>query len=129
MGAVRMRVSWWLKRFYAKRFEYPEKRYINVTNYYYYYKNITIIHTTPVCISVNVCLCIYLCMHAYFYFIYRAGPAPSKLFINFIYLFFKIVYNFLHIFIKIFCYNIVDIFPMTDLLILFRLYINLYIYF
>ncbi len=24
--------------FYVKRFEYPEKRYINVTNYYYYYK-------------------------------------------------------------------------------------------
>ncbi len=23
--------------FYVKRFEYPEKRYINVTNYYYYY--------------------------------------------------------------------------------------------
>ncbi len=23
--------------FYVKRFEYPEKHYINVTNYYYYY--------------------------------------------------------------------------------------------
>jgi len=23
--------------FYVKRFECPEKRYINVTNYYYYY--------------------------------------------------------------------------------------------
>ncbi len=32
---------WWLRRspppFYIKRFEYPEKHYINVTNYYYYY--------------------------------------------------------------------------------------------
>ncbi len=121
MGAVRMRVSWWLKRFYAKRFEYPEKCYINVTNYYYYYKNITIIHTIPVYISVNVCLCIYLCI----LLVYIQGAAPSKLYIHFIYLFFKIVYNFLHIFIKIFRYNIVDIFPMTDLLnLLFRLYIN-----
>ncbi len=32
---------WWLRRlrhFNVKRFEYPEKRYIHVTNYYYYYK-------------------------------------------------------------------------------------------
>jgi len=30
---------WWLRRFppfYVKRFECPEKRYINVMNYYYY---------------------------------------------------------------------------------------------
>ncbi len=28
---------WWLRRFfYVKGFEYPEKRYINVINYYYY---------------------------------------------------------------------------------------------
>ncbi len=29
---------WWLRRpsLYVKRFEYPEKLYINVTNYYYY---------------------------------------------------------------------------------------------
>ncbi len=31
---------WWMRRFppLCKRFEYPEKRYIHVTNYYYYYK-------------------------------------------------------------------------------------------
>ncbi len=30
--------GWGYSPFYVKRFEYPEKCYINVTNYYYYYK-------------------------------------------------------------------------------------------
>ncbi len=31
---------WWMRRFpplYVKRFEHLKKRYINITNYYYYY--------------------------------------------------------------------------------------------
>ncbi len=46
--------------FYVKRFEYPEKRYINVTNYYnyylYYYIALIVRKNKDSCINLITCI-------------------------------------------------------------------------